>query len=92
MDSKFIDERYLKFVRRHDCIVSMCTALDRDADHLVARGWREAKRNDYTALALCRRHHSERGQIGNEKFERKYRVNLWREVALLLIEYLQEAG
>ena len=59
-----------------------------DPDHLIARGTGEHKRNDYTCLPLCRLHHSERGQIGNEKFEEKYQVRLWAVMSFLLMEYL----
>ncbi len=59
-----------------------------EVDHLSARGWESAKQNDLATLALCVRHHRERHQIGDQKFEAKYGINLWKEVSSLHIELL----
>lgn len=84
---KFICESYLRFVRMHPCAVCR-KEKNVEADHLSARGWGSAKRNDLVTLALCHKHHMERGQIGNSKFETRYQVNLWQEVSRLHIELL----
>jgi len=83
-DLKILCPAYLKLIRSKPCCVCMVCPVD--ADHIQARGTGSAKRNDLTAIPLCREHHSERGQIGNNRFEAKYRINLWREVSMLLIE------
>ncbi|MFQ5850907.1 MAG: hypothetical protein ACE5JU_10000 [Candidatus Binatia bacterium] len=54
----------------------------------MARGWREPKRNDLTCVPLCRRCHNLRHTLGNEKFERRCSVNLWREAFFLLAEFV----
>jgi len=77
--------QYLKFIRSKSCCV--CTRIPVDCDHLQARGWGSAKQNDLTGIPLCRAHHSERGQIGNQRFETKYEMNLWHEVSMCLIEF-----
>lgn len=86
-DAKIIAPLYLQFVKSKPCIISHECKGPIDAHHLVAQGWRQSKRNDLTAISLCRAAHSEIEQIGVEKFEHKYEVNIWREVAWLLIEY-----
>ena len=77
-------DEYLDYLKRQHCVVwvNIC-AGPIDPHHLIARGQRESKRNDFTAVSLCRLHHSEVEQIGLESFEEKYRINLWREAALL---------
>lgn len=86
-DTKIIDEAYLAYVRKLPCLV--CGYTPCDPDHLKARGWREAKRNDYSCIPLCRRHHTERGQYGDTKFCATYQIkNLWEENFYILSEYL----
>lgn len=75
----FHDEEYLAFIRTHPCVVVGCRNTPIEADHLSARGWREAKNDDYTAVPFCRRHHRERQGHTLEWFETKYNVNLWKE-------------
>lgn len=91
MDSKpkrIMSKRYLAFVREQPCLV--CRASPVDADHLKARGWGEAKRVDYFCIPLCRRHHSERGQVGDQKFCEKYKVDPWRECARMIVAFFLE--
>lgn len=82
---KLISEGYLNYVRMQPCLV--CGHRPVDPDHLKARGLRQAKRNDLSAVPLCRKHHTERGQVGNEKFEEKYDVNLWEEAFYLICDF-----
>lgn len=83
---KIINEEYLDYIRSKPCLIC---GIKSDPHHLIARTWRESKRNDYTAINLCRKHHSEVEQIALSKFESKYHINLWKEVALLIINYVQ---
>ncbi len=86
-DTKIVDEAYLAYVRKLPCLV--CSYTPCDPDHLRARGWREAKRNDYSAIPLCRKHHTERGQYGDQKFCATYQIgNLWEECFYILSEYM----
>lgn len=87
-DLKIICPAYLKFIRSKPCCVCMRGPVD--ADHVQARGTGSSKRNDFTAIPLCRPHHSQRGQIGNIRFEDKQMINLWREVSMLLIEFFAD--
>ena len=48
---------------------------------------REEKRNDLTGIPLCRKCHLQRGQYGDEKFQRVNAIKLWKENAWLLIEF-----
>src|SRR4030095_7573991 len=83
-----VDDDYLDFIRSKPCLIATGCMGPVDPDHLQARGTEEHKRNDHTALPLCRKHHSERGQIGNDKFETKNVIILWYEAWKLVVEYL----
>ena len=84
-DSKIICSDYLDFIRSQPCLVCMMTVTD--PDHIMARGRGEAKRMDFCCVPLCRKHHSERGQIGDAEFETKYDINLWKEALFLVTEF-----
>lgn len=74
----FEDEEYLDFIRAQECLVRGCRARS-TPDHLIARGWREAKNDDYTAVPLCIPHHGDRQGHTIEWFKTKYNVDLWKE-------------
>ena len=82
---KLICKEYVDFVKTKPCLV--CGRRAVDADHLVARGRGSAKQVDFFCIPLDREHHAERHQIGDEKFEAKYSLNLWRCVAEMLCEF-----
>src|SRR3990167_4238845 len=88
--TKILCPEYLQFARDKPC-----TACQKgppgDPDHLVARGFGSGKQNDLTAIPMCRRCHSEREQIGNGRFEAKWKINLWQQVAMYLIEFFSNA-
>ena len=86
---KVVCPEYLDFIRGKSCLVSTCRRPPpSDPDHLRARGSGSAKQNDFTAIPLCRMHHAMRHQIGNEKFEERFMINLWREVFELAVDFL----
>jgi hypothetical protein len=89
-DIKILCPEFLEFVRSKECMVAHRHIGSTEGHHLVARGWREAKRNDLTAINLCRAAHSEIEQIGVEKFEAKYSVSVWKENAWLMIEFFSD--
>ena len=86
-------ERYIRFIRSISCIV--CGGSPVDPDHLQHRGMGGAGKGgtatgtvlDYSCIPLCRVHHSERHSLGINGFEKKYRLNLWREAFTLLRRY-----
>lgn len=82
---KIISKKYLMFIRSLPCLI--CREGPVDPDHLKSRGWGEAKQVDYFCVPLCRRHHSERGQIGDQKFCEKYKVDPWRECARMIVAF-----
>lgn len=91
-NEKIVAAEYIKWVSQGGCLIgSDCWDIV-DNDHLKARGTEEHKRNDYLILRFCRKHHSERGQIGDEKFQAKYGINLYEEVAKSLVAWIQELG
>ncbi len=79
---------YRAFIRVKPCCV--CGRKPVDCDHLKARGFGSGKQNDLTGIPLCRQHHSERGQIGSEKFEAKHHINLWQVATMFLIEFFAD--
>lgn len=86
-DIKILCPAYLKFVRSKPCMIGHQHIGTTESHHLVAVGWREAKRNDFTAINLCRGAHAEIEQIGVQKFESKYSVRVWEEAAWLMMEW-----
>lgn len=89
-DIKLISPDYLNFIRKQICLVTHHHIGKSEPHHLKARGWGEGKRNDFTALPLCRAAHSEIEQIGVQKFQAKYELDLYQEMAWLLMAYMIE--
>lgn len=82
---------FIEFVKEHECCV--CFKTEVDADHLKTIGMgRDRKRPEliehYSCIPLCRKHHTERHQIGNEKFEENHNINLWKENRDLLLDWI----
>ena len=80
-------KKYIDYVREKSCLV--CGITPCDPDHLEARGMGGAKSEmkDLSCVPLCRIHHTERHQFGNQKFEYKYSINLWKENSRLVRRY-----
>ena len=76
------DEDYLDYIRHERCLIRQVHGVD--PHHLDTRG---SGGSDYTAVPLIRALHTEIGQIGQRRFEAKYRVNLWKEAHRLLRRY-----
>lgn len=70
---RVISTLHLVFIRSLPCIVCGYGA---DAHHLDSRG---SGGSDYSAIPLCRSHHSEIHQIGKTQFNQKYNLDVWRE-------------
>ena len=87
-EQKLSSKKYLDYIRNKPCLV--CGSIPCDPDHLEARGMGGANRSgykDYSCVPLCRIHHTERHQAGNENFENKYGINLWKDAFNLLRRY-----
>ena len=87
-EQKLSSRKYLDYIRNKPCLV--CGSIPCDPDHLEARGMGGANRSgykDYSCVPLCRIHHTERHQLGNQKFEYKYNINLWKDAFNLLRKY-----
>ena len=90
---KLSSKKYLDYIRNKPC--SICGLMPCDPDHLEARGMGGANRSgykDYSCVPLCRKHHTERHQAGNEKFEGKYNINLWKDAFNLIRRYFSEVS
>ena len=90
-------KEYLAFVRSHPCVV--CCQRPVDADHLQTRGSGGVGRKgrthtgtivDFACVPLCRIHHSERHSFALRDFEKKHKVNLWKEAFMLLRSWYVE--
>lgn len=80
--------KYLDWIRKKNCLVQRECLGPIQADHLQARGTGSHKQVDYFAIPLCEKHHGERHIRGNTWFQSAYSVDLWREVALLIVEWI----
>ena len=95
-EQKLSSKKYLDYIRNKPCLV--CGSIPCDPDHLEARGMGGAGKGgtvtntlkDFSCIPLCRNHHTERGSLGNEKFENKYTTNVWRDAFRLLRSYFAE--
>ena len=80
---------YIEFIKAKPCLV--CGALGVDAHHLEAVGMGSNRKmrtkKDYTCVPLCRGHHQEYHALGLNKFQEKYRFNVWRDAFNLLREW-----
>ena len=87
-EQKLSSKKYLDYIRNKPCLV--CGSIPCDPDHLEARGMGGANRSgykDYSCVPLCRIHHTESHQSGNQKFENKYGINLWKDAFNLIRRY-----
>lgn len=75
---------YLDFVRRQICLVC---AKRSDPHHVKTRG---AGGSDFLAANLCREHHTEIGQIGILRFEKKYNVDIEKAIREMHRRYAGE--
>ena len=84
---------YIKYIRSNGCRV--CGQFPVDPDHLEARGMGGAgkggtvtnTKKDFSCIPLCRIHNTERHQLGNEKFEKEYNINIWKDAHQLVTSY-----
>jgi len=83
--------KYLDYIRGCTCLV--CFASSPDPDHLEAIGMggnrKKATPKHFSAIPLCRTHHTERHSLGIPRFEDKYKINLWKEAFRLLRGYYE---
>ena len=83
--------KYLDYVRGLYCLV--CFTSSPDPDHLEAIGMggnrKKPTLKHYSAIPLCRLHHTERHALPLKEFEDKYKINLWKEAFKKLREYYE---
>tara|TARA_Y100000114_G_scaffold62587_1_gene57349 strand:+ start:353 stop:619 length:267 start_codon:yes stop_codon:yes gene_type:complete len=85
---------YLKYIKSKHCLV--CGVSPVDPDHLEHigmgnnRSLQSSILKNYTCVSLCRKHHTERHDLGLRRFEKKYNINLWKEAFYLLRGYFAE--
>lgn len=78
------DKNYLKFIREQPCVVT--GAYGADPHHFLTGGI-GTKGSDYATIPLTRELHNELHDTGQETFQNKYSVDLWREMARLMHLY-----
>lgn len=81
---RVVDLVFLDRVRRLRCLVVGCSQFYTDPHHLISRG---AGGSDYTAIPLCRKHHTELHAIGKARFESDYGVDLWEVSSRVVSKY-----
>ena len=90
--AKDVSLKYLDYILGCTCLV--CFASSPDPDHLEAIGMggnrKKPSKKHYSAVPLCRLHHTERHALGIPGFEDKYKINVWKEAFKLLRGYYNE--
>ena len=85
-------KKYIEFVKSKQYCTACFTRGDVDADHLRTVGMGNNRKNpskrDFTCIPLCRKHHTERGAIGKDEFNRKHNIDVWEDAHYLLMEYI----
>lgn len=71
-------QAHCSFVRQHECCVPGCVARPIEVAHVRrgSDGGMGKKPSDWNVLSLCRDHHSEQHRIGEESFEKRYRIDM----------------
>jgi hypothetical protein len=93
-DIKIVCPAYEDYIKAQCCMVRRPPQCLGDVTwhHVVARGQRQSKRNDFLTVPLCARHHAEIEQVGIEKFQRTHDLNVWKEIAWYLVAFIVEHG
>ena len=70
--------RHRAFIRKHACSVPMCEDGPIEVAHVrhASNAGTGLKPADWSAVSLCRTHHSEQHAIGVETFQKRYGLNL----------------
>lgn len=83
-------KKYIEFIKTKPC--TACYKTPVDPDHLTSVGMgqnrKRARIEDFTCIPMCRKCHIERHQIGNERFQKKHNIDLWRDAFQYFLEYL----
>lgn len=77
---------YLQWIKTLPCVICSHHSEPHHLDTTASWG------SDYSAVPLCRTHHSEWHNLGLRKFEDKYYTNLWRWAWKLLKEWHESEG
>ena len=74
--------KYVDYIRGCTCLV--CFASSPAPDHLEAIGMGGNRKNPtlkhFSVVDLCRLHHTEIHMMGQKEFEKKYNIDLWKEI------------
>ena len=82
---------YIKYIKSKHCLVCGSSPVDADhQEHIQMGGNNPQGIKDFSCLPLCRKHHTERLDIGSFQFEHKHSINLWKEAFYLLRGYFAE--
>lgn len=87
-----VDTEYLMWIKALPCIICGHRAEPHHLEKIQMGGKRGKTQNgsDYSAIPLCREHHTEVEQGGNTKFEKKYFQNVWRNAWSLYLLWTKE--
>src|SRR6266851_967510 len=91
MRQKRIAKEYLDCLRRKPC--ALCGELGASPHHLVSRGWREPRRDDFLCVPTCSRCHREIHAAGLVSALRRHGMavkDLVIVVTDLIVEYFYE--
>ena len=82
--NKEISLKYLKYRKKKSCGCEVCFNTPADLHHLEAIGMGNNRKKPtlkhFSVVDLCRLHHTEIHMMGQKEFEKKYNINLWKEI------------
>lgn len=82
--SRETNEKYLVFIREQRCLISNQCIGEVDAHHTKSRG---SGGSDYSAVPLCRKHHTQYHTKGGVWFSKNYEIQMYQEIARLLQQW-----
>lgn len=83
---------YIKYIKSKHCLICGSNVVDPDHLQHIGMGGDRTKQSikDFSCVPLCREHHTERHNLGTDRFEQEYNINLWKEAFYLLRGYFAE--
>lgn len=78
---KRVWQKHRRFVRKHECVVSLTTFGECEGPvefahyRTAANSGTSLKPHDWFGVSMCHKHHAEQHQIGQRSFEKKYGID-----------------
>ena len=85
-------KEYLKYIKSQHCLICGFTPVDPHHLEAIGMGGNRKKQTpkDFSAIPLCREHHSDYHGMGLKEFNEHWRIDCWKEAFKLLRRYFIE--